>query len=145
MSLLADNVSAGLEPPYAFRFRRRVRQRDGHCTAYEVEDFAHARWRRQHGDWAGRPPAAATATELSPEAHLAMQAALQPVVDGAIAKTINIPADFPFPDFQGIYRRAFDLGLKGCTTFRPTPERGAVLTDGRHEAPHCCSPEKEGE
>jgi len=144
ISLLADNVSGGLEPAYAFRFRRRVLELDGSRTEYEVEDYAHRLWRQQGGE-AALPPAFVTATELEPEAHLAMQAALQPAVDSSISKTINIPADFPFAAFQDVYRRAYDLGLKGCTTYRPTAERGAVLATAGMEAPHCCSLERETE
>ena len=145
ISLLADNVSGGLEPAYAFRFRRRMLERDGSYREYTVEDYAHALWRQHYGDEAALPPAFVTATELPPAAHLAMQAALQPVVDGAISKTINIPPDFAFADFQDVYRQAYRMGCKGCTTYRPTPERGAVLTTQGMDAPHCCSPEREGD
>ena len=120
-------------------------ERDGSYTEYNVEDYAHALWRQHYGDHAARPPAFVTATELPPDAHLAMQAALQPVVDGAISKTINIPADFAFTDFKDVYRQAYRMGCKGCTTYRPTPERGAVLTTQGMDAPHCCSPEREGD
>ena len=50
-----------------------------------------------------------------------MEAALQPYVDNAISKTVNIPEDYPFEDFQSLYREAFELSLKGCTTFPPIP------------------------
>jgi ribonucleoside-diphosphate reductase alpha chain len=60
-----------------------------------------------------------TATQIGPEAQLLMQAALQPHVDNAISKTTNVAADIDQADFAAIYRRAFELGLKGCTVFRP--------------------------
>ncbi|MFP4560087.1 MAG: adenosylcobalamin-dependent ribonucleoside-diphosphate reductase [Thiohalorhabdus sp.] len=144
ISLLANNVSGGLEPAYAFRFRRHVLELDGSTTEYPVEDYAHSLWRQRHGEDTSLPETFVTATELDPQAHLAMQAALQPLVDSSISKTINIPADFPFADFADLYQRAYDLGLKGCTTYRPTPERGAVLElEDSVLAPHCCSPERE--
>ena len=142
ISLLANNVSGGLEPAFDFRFRRRVLELDGSQTEHNVEDYAHRLWRERFGDDAALSKAFVTAPELAPEDHLAMQAALQPHVDSSISKTINIPADFPFERFQDVYRRAHELDLKGCTTFRPTPERGAVLEEGI-EAPHCCSLERE--
>ncbi|KXS51602.1 MAG: ribonucleoside-diphosphate reductase subunit alpha, partial [Marinobacter sp. T13-3] len=37
-------------------------------------------------------------------------------------KTANVPTEFPYPDFKGIYLYAYDKGLKGCTTFRFNPE-----------------------
>ncbi|MEF8792872.1 adenosylcobalamin-dependent ribonucleoside-diphosphate reductase [Thiohalorhabdus sp.] len=141
ISLLADNVSAGLEPAFDFRFRRRVLELDGTTREYSVEDFAHRLWRQKAGDDAALPEAFIRAPDLAPAEHLAMQAALQPWVDSSISKTVNIPADFPFADFQDVYERAYQLGVKGCTTYRPTAERGAVLEAG--EGPHCCSPERE--
>ncbi len=57
-----------------------------------------------------------------------MQAALQPYVDSAISKTINCPEDISFESFRGIYAEAYDLGLKGCTTYRPNAVTGAVLS-----------------
>jgi ribonucleoside-diphosphate reductase alpha chain len=76
-----------------------------------------------------------------------MQAALQPFVDNSISKTINVPADFPFDKFKKLYDLAYDKGLKGCTTFRPNPITGTVLSeDGTGiEAPHCCAIEREAD
>jgi ribonucleoside-diphosphate reductase alpha chain len=59
-----------------------------------------------------------------------MQAALQRHVDSSISKTVNCPPDLPFEAFQDVYLQAYDLGLKGCTTFRPNPVTGSVLTAG---------------
>ncbi len=91
---------------------------------------------------ASSPPPTLPATT-----HLAMQAALQPFVDNSISKTINVPEDCPFEEFQKIYDIAYDNGLKGCTVYRPNPVRGAVLSEGSAgaEAPHCCVLEREGD
>ena len=101
------------------------------------------------GDAAQLPDYFVDALELAPEAHLAMQAALQPFVDNAISKTINVPADFDFEAFRTIYTRAYQLGLKGCTTFRPNPVTGAVLAaegEGERPAgPHCCGLDRESD
>lgn len=142
ISLLADNVSSGLEPAFDFRFRRRVLELDGTRTEYEVEDFAHRLWRKRAGSEADLPSAFVRAPDLPPEAHLTMQAALQPWVDSAVSKTINVPSETPFEDFRATYRRAFDLGLKGCTAYRPTQARGAVLAS-EEDGPHCCGLERE--
>jgi ribonucleoside-diphosphate reductase alpha chain len=86
-----------------------------------------------------------TARELPVSAHLDVQAALQPFVDNSISKTINVPSDCSFEAFREIYRLAHERGLKGCTTFRPNPITGAVLTSAAEaaEAPHCCVLERE--
>jgi ribonucleoside-diphosphate reductase alpha chain len=144
ISLLAGNVSSGIEPVYDAEMTRRVLDQDGRACSLEVVDLAVRLWRE--GGRRGLPPAFVRANDLSPLAHLSMQAALQPFVDNAISKTINVPEAFPFEDFRRVYDLAFDLGLKGCTTFRPNPVTGAVLeaVDPR-EAPHCCLPEREAD
>jgi len=68
-----------------------------------------------------------TATAIGPEAQLLMQAALQPHVDNAISKTTNVDAGIGIDAFAAIYRRAYELGLKGCTVFRPNPVTGSIL------------------
>jgi ribonucleoside-diphosphate reductase alpha chain len=127
ISLLAGNVSSGIEPVFDFRYRRRVLAPDGTRHKETVEDYAHALYRRLNPGDIPLPAAFVRAKDVSPSAHLAMQAALQRHVDGAISKTINVPADMPFADFEAVYLEADALGLKGCTTYRPTPVRGAVL------------------
>ncbi len=128
ISVLAGNVSSGIEPVFAAHYRRRLRQPDGRVTEVEVCDRAVALWREANGG-SGVPPAFVAAGMLSVEAHLAMQAALQPWVDAAISKTLNLPADAPSGDFANVFARAHALGLKGCTVFRPNATTGAVLSE----------------
>ncbi len=146
ISLLANNVSSGLEPVYRAEYRRRVRELDGSFSEHAVTDPACDLYREAHGP-AALPPAFVTATEVTPREHLDMQAALQPYVDSAISKTVNVPRDFPFADFRSLYDEAYDRGLKGCTTFRPNPVTGEVLVDVEDKTPasHCCSVEREAD
>jgi len=75
-----------------------------------------------------------------------MQAALQPFVDNAISKTINVAADTPFERFADLYRQAHALGLKGCTVFRPNPVTGAILSQSpAGERVPCCGIEREAD
>jgi ribonucleoside-diphosphate reductase alpha chain len=146
ISLLANNISSGLEPVYDFCLRRRMLEADGRYAEYELQDEAFRRYRLLHPQDA-LPGTFVNAAALAPEAHLAMQAALQPYVDSSISKTINVPRDYAFPAFEDIYRRAYDLGLKGCTTFRPNPVTGAILSgqDIGTSASHCCNIEREAD
>lgn len=147
ISLLANNVSSGLEPAFAAEFRRSMLNEDGTSTVFDVVDYAVDLWRRLAGDPKGVPPAFARASDVPPEAHVTMQATLQPFVDNSISKTITIPEDFPFETFRSIYDLAYDRGLKGCTTYRPNPVRGAVITATEESAtaPHCCVIEREAD
>jgi hypothetical protein len=68
-----------------------------------------------------------SSAEVPPMKHLEIQAALQTYVDSSISKTINIPTDYPYEDFKNIYLTAYEKGLKGCTTFRPSEHITGVL------------------
>lgn len=144
ISLLANNVSSGLEPVFDFSYRRRVLEADGTYSEYELTDYAVMLWRQLRGN-EPLPRQFVRAHDVPPEAHLDMQAALQPYVDNAISKTINVPEDYDLDAFQGLYQLAYDKGLKGCTTFRPNPVTGAILEaiKGTAEGTHCCSLERE--
>lgn len=126
ISLLAGNVSSGIEPAFDLKYRRTVLEPDGSKSEIEVEDYAAALHRRLTGREIDRR-IAVTAQDLSPSAHLAMQAVAQRHIDSAISKTINCPKDINFEDFRQIYTDAYEAGLKGCTTYRPNETTGAVL------------------
>ena len=127
ISLLAGNVSSGIEPIFATEYTRKVLQRDGSRTEEVVQDHAVAEWRALYGD-APLPDAFVTAQELAPEDHVAMQAAAQRWVDSSISKTINVPAEIGFDAFKDVYLRAWKSGCKGCTTYRPNDVTGSVLS-----------------
>ena len=127
-SMLAGNVSSGIEPIFATAYHRMVTQPDGSRTSEEVVDYAVALWRRLKGNSMPLPPQFVTAMDLPPEAHVAMQAAAQQHIDSAISKTVNCPADITFEAFEGIYLSAYHSGCKGCTTYRPNDVTGSVLS-----------------
>jgi ribonucleoside-diphosphate reductase alpha chain len=143
ISLLAGNVASGIEPMFAFEGKRVVLDATGQPLEFTVLNNAVRCWREKHGD-CPLPAAFVTATGLEPEAHLRMQAALQPWVDGAIAKTINLPAAFPRERYRELFESAHRLGLKGCTTYRPGTARGQVAGLGeplrdKAVAERCCT------
>ena len=133
ISLFADNVSSGIEPVFSFRYTRSVLMPDGTRREEEVSDYAFRLYRRLKGEAAPLPDCFVDAQMLAPEDHLVMQAAAQRHIDSSISKTINVPADIPFDRFKDVYFRAYGLGCKGCTTYRPNPVTGAVL-EARPEA-----------
>ncbi len=146
ISLLANNISSGLEPVFDSSYSRRLLKQDGSYSEYQVVDYAVEAWWKV--SMTGTlPPAFVNAYALTPAEHLQMQAAIQPYVDQAISKTINIPEDYDFDDFRHLYQDAYDLGLKGCTTFRPNPITGAILSnvDTEQAILHCCNLEREAD
>ena len=143
ISLLAGNVASGIEPMFGFEGKRVVLGAAGEPLEFTVMNNAVRRWHEKHGD-STLPAAFVTATSLDPEAHLQMQAALQPWVDGAIAKTINLPTTFPQERYWELFESAHRLGLKGCTTYRPGTARGQVAGLGEPlrdnaVAERCCA------
>ncbi len=130
ISLFADNVSSGLEPVFSFTYTRRLQAADGSSREEEVSDYAYRLFRRLNGESTPLPDAFVDAQDLSPNDHLVMQAAVQKYVDSSISKTINCPESISFEAFKDIYMQAYDLGCKGCTTFRPNEITGAVLEAG---------------
>jgi len=145
ISLLAGNISSGIEPVYDLQATRRVLNHDGEFIDFQVEDYAWRLWQQGNRD-APLPDYFQTALHIAPRDHLKMQAQLQPYVDNAISKTINVPEDYPFDQFIDLYRLAHDSGLKGCTTYRSNPVTGAILSSHDVQTTHhCCSIEREAD
>ncbi|MAF50255.1 MAG: adenosylcobalamin-dependent ribonucleoside-diphosphate reductase [Rhodospirillales bacterium] len=127
ISLLADNVSSGLEPVFSFTYTRHVLMPDGDRRDEEVSDYAYRLFRRIKGEDAVPSEYFVDSQDLSTRDHLVMQAAIQKFVDSSISKTINCPESISFEEFKDVYMQAYDLGCKGCTTYRPNEVTGAVL------------------
>lgn len=124
----ADNASNGIEPAFAWTYTRRKREADGSHSTYEVQDHAWRLYRALFGPQAPLTEAFVGALEIAPTDHVAMMEAVQPFVDSAISKTVNVPADCPYDAFRDLYLHAWRAGLKGLTTYRPNDIVGAVLT-----------------
>jgi ribonucleoside-diphosphate reductase alpha chain len=124
----ADNASNGIEPPFSWTYTRKKRQADGSTREYQVEDHAWRLWRHLKGADAPLPAAFVTALEMSAQDHAAMVAAVAPYVDSAISKTVNVPEDYPYEQFQDLYLQAWAGGAKGLATYRPNSVLGSVLS-----------------
>jgi len=124
----ADNVSNGIEPPFSWTYTRRKRTPDDSFKEYIVEDHAWRLYRHLKGADTPLGPAFVTALQMSAQAHEEMVAAVSPHIDSGISKTVNVPADYPYAEFQDLYLRAWTSGLKGLSTYRPNAVLGAVLS-----------------
>ena len=124
----ADNASNGIEPPFSWTYSRKKRMVDGTLKEYAVEDYAWRLYRHLGGDVEKLPDYFVTALEISAEAHKNMVAAVAPYIDTSISKTVNVPADYPYDDFQDLYMSAWQAGLKGLATYRPNSVLGSVLS-----------------
>jgi ribonucleoside-diphosphate reductase alpha chain len=129
---LANNASNGIEPSFAHHYFRNV-IRSGRKTKEKVDVFsfellAYRELVSERAMPGATTPAEAlpeyftTTDDVSPRMHVDIQAAAQKWIDSSISKTANVPTDFPYEQFKGIYLYAHEKGLKGCTTFRFNPE-----------------------
>ena len=123
----ADNASNGIEPAFSWVYRRKKREADGSTTEYAVEDHAWRLYRELGGDVAQLPDYFVSALEMPATEHIAMMQNVQPFVDTAISKTVNVPADYPYADFKDLYLQAWRVQLKGLATYRPNSILGSVM------------------
>jgi len=123
----ADNASNGIEPPFSWTYTRRKREADGSTKEYTVEDHAWRLFKDFGGDVNVLPEYFVTALEMSAEDHIAMMGAVQPFIDTAISKTVNVPVDYPYENFKDLYLTAWKSKLKGMATYRPNGILGSVL------------------
>ncbi len=133
---LANNASNGIEPSFAHHyFRNVIREGKKSKEKVEVYSFELLAYRELVNPnamtGAGDAEDAAenmlpdyfiTAEDITPNAHVDIQAAAQQWIDSSISKTANVPTDYPYEEFKNIYLYAYEKGLKGCTTFRFNPE-----------------------
>ena len=123
ISLTADNVSSGIEPPFSLFYDRTIQQFDGH-TVERVEDYAYTQ------GVAGR-----TANEISAEEHLAVLSLTSKFVDSAVSKTCNVGDSVTYDQFKNLYYDAWKSGCKGITTFRAAGKRYGILNEVKEEEP----------
>jgi ribonucleoside-diphosphate reductase alpha chain len=129
----ADNASNGIEPAFSWTYQRKKRMDDGSLRSYEVADHAWRLYRHLGHDVSNDsalPRQFVTALQMSARDHLGMMQAVQPFIDTAISKTVNVPADYPYADFKDLYRDAWRAGLKGLATYRPNAGLQSVLSVG---------------
>lgn len=125
ISVCADNVSSGIEPVYAYSIDRLVLRADNdEPQLYTVQDY-------------GRKFLSAiskTCEHVTVEEHLNVLANAQKWVDSAVSKTCNVPHDIAWEDFKGVYMKAWELGCKGCTTYRVGCKREGILKSSEKTA-----------
>ncbi|MBU6320202.1 MAG: adenosylcobalamin-dependent ribonucleoside-diphosphate reductase [Alphaproteobacteria bacterium] len=119
ISLLAGGVSSGIEPIFAAVTRRHLRDLRGEPQSIDIHSVSLSKWRETTGETGAVPPFFLTANEISPMDQLAMQAAVQPLVDGAVSKTVTLPQSATDMDVEGLILEASRLEIKGCSFFSP--------------------------
>ena len=130
----ADNASNGIEPSFSWCYNRKKREADGSTREYAVEDHAWRLYRELGGNVEQLPEYFVSAQDMAAEDHIAMMQVVQPFVDAAISKTVNVPVEYPYDDFKFLYLQAWKAGLKGLATYRPNMILGSVLSASKPAA-----------
>ena len=123
ISLTADNVSSGIEPPFSMFYDRTIQKFDGHDVE-RIEDYAYSQGITSR-----------TANEISAEEHLKVLALASKYVDSAVSKTCNVGDGVNYQDFKELYTNAWKMGCKGITTFRASGKRYGILNEVKEEEP----------
>lgn len=116
ISLTADNISSGIEPPYSLEVSRRIQMPEGEIEV-ELKDYAYEFYNKK----------CKTADQVSAEEHIKVLCAAQKYVDSAVSKTCNVGANVSFDEFKQLYMHAYVKGAKGCSTFRMDGKRFGIM------------------
>ena len=122
ISLVADNISSGIEPVFSYGFDRTIQTYEG-PRVERVDDYG----LRVFG------VRGKTANECTVDEHLAVLLVASKWMDSAVSKTCNVGDDVSFDNFKDIYWNAWEGGAKGCTTFRAAGKRAGILVAAPEE------------
>ena len=121
ISLVADNISSGIEPVFSHSYDRTIQTFDG-PRVEQVKDYAYARGVE------GRD-----ANTITVQEHLAVLLLAQHYIDSACSKTCNVGDEVDYESFKQVYIDAWKGGAKGCTTFRLSGKRFGILNTSSKE------------
>lgn len=146
LSVVANNVSSGIEPIFSLSYKRRVKIssdsiRGDYFEEYEVMDYAYKLYRELKGD-GPIPPYFETAYDIKPEDHLEMLKTISYYVDSSVSKTINVPRDYPIDSFFNLFLSAMQGGVKGLTVYREGSREGILIREEVKKAEKIGKPER---
>lgn len=147
ISIIADTTS-GVEPIFALAFVRNVMDNDELIETNSTFEAA-ARLHGFYSDELMRTVAKTggvqdnnqvpkrwreifkTSHDISPEAHVRIQAAFQDYTDNAVSKTVNFAKEATKEDIKTVFELAYELGCKGVTIYRDGSREAQVLNLGQ--------------
>ena len=121
ISLVADNVSGGIEPVFSHYYDRTLRTLEGDKVE-RVKDYAYSKGIK------GK-----TSSEIDVDTHVNILCLAQHFVDSACSKTCNVGDSVTYEEFKDVYIKAWKKGAKGITTFRASGKRFGILNEVKEE------------
>lgn len=136
--VFGNNCSSGLEPIFSLEYDRKVKvggQTDDKIKVIKMRDYAYGLWLDMKDDPKNivKEDVFVTALEMGVDSHVNMLGVIAKHIDMSCSKTINVPESYSFEDTKNIYLKCHDLGIKGCTIFRPNPLRQGILITGKQK------------
>lgn len=128
-----NNCSSGIEPIFSLSYKRKVKiggQSDDNIQIVDMKDYAYGLWQEipdSEKAIKNEKDLFVTALDMSVDEHVDMLSRIAYHVDMSVSKTINVPTSYTFEQVKGIYEKAYDCGIKGCTIFRPNEIRQGIL------------------
>lgn len=127
-----NNCSSGLEPIFSLDYQRRIKiggQTDDKIKVVHMRDYAYGEWLKVKDapETVVKEDVFVTALDMTVDSHVNMLATVAKHIDMSCSKTINVPEEYSFEKTQEIYMKCHDLGIKGCTIFRPNKLRPGVM------------------
>ena len=129
ISLLAENVSSGIEPIFGIESVRELRDAEGSLRVFQTTDYAYA-LSQAKALQSALPATFVCADHIAPRDQLLMQSALQTYIDGAVSKTIALPSTFSSTEMPRLLEIAYDLGVKACAAYRPEARKAVIAATG---------------
>ena len=127
-----NNCSSGLEPIFSLEYERKVKvggQAEENAKIVPMRDYAYGEWLKvkDSTECVVDEDVFVTALGMTVDEHVDMLGAIAYHIDMSCSKTINVPSDYSFNDTKKIYEKCHELGIKGCTIFRPNEIRQGIL------------------
>lgn len=124
-SLMAGTTS-GIEPVFEFEFVRKDRLGERIMRHHLYEAWYKKHEKEMREGKIKKPEWFVSASELSPEDHVQVQAVIQKYVDASISKTVNAPKTHTVEDVKRLYSIAYKQGLKGIAYMREGSRAGVL-------------------
>lgn len=120
-------VSTGVEPNYAFSYKRRTVSLNSEETTYNVDAKIISIYKRITGKDI-LPDYFVSAPDIYYKDRIKVQSVLQRYIDASISSTINLPNSTTIEEVADIYMEAWKQGLKGVTIWRDGCNRQGILS-----------------
>lgn len=118
ISFCSNNISSGIEPPYDYHYERTIMEFGGHQKVW-VDDYGYKQL--------GIKGRTIKGGDITIAEHLRVLGTGQKFVDSAISKTCNLSPSVTWEEFCQVYIDAYEMGAKGCTTYRPGGKREGIF------------------